>query len=54
MCAFYKTAAELETGRAAAFARIARLPYIEQFIILENYYGGTFPWHNAARAGGCL
>ncbi len=49
-CSFYKTEEEHERGRLAAFARIARLPYGEQYIIAEEYYSGAYPWHSAEKA----
>ncbi len=43
-CAFYKTDAEVESGRAAALARIASLPVEVQDVISANYYNGKYPW----------
>jgi hypothetical protein len=48
-CAFYKSEADHEKGRAAAFARLAGMTHAEQYIIAEQYYGGTFPWRSGVR-----
>ncbi len=49
-CAFYKTVEEHKQSSAAAFARIARLPFADQRFISENYYGGFFPWVSGVKA----
>jgi hypothetical protein len=49
-CGFYKTAAAAKTERAAAFARIAALPFPEQRYIAERHYGGFYPWVSGALA----
>jgi hypothetical protein len=50
-CSFYKTTEVFENGLRAAFARIDRLPYWQQYMIAERYYGGAFPWRSADSAG---
>ena len=44
-CSFYKTKEQHDRGRAAAFARIARLYTTDQYCISYQYYNGTYPWH---------
>ncbi len=48
-CSFYRTLAEVEAGRAAAFRRIASLPLAVEYKISFDYYGGTMPWHPGVR-----
>jgi hypothetical protein len=47
-CAFYKTVEELGKSQAAAFARIAKLPFEDQHYIAQKYYGGNLPWRAVA------
>jgi hypothetical protein len=48
-CAFYKSEADHEKGRAAAFARLACLDYSDQIYISAQYYGSTMPWRSGVR-----
>jgi hypothetical protein len=49
-CSFYKSGEEHEKSYAAAFRRIAGLPFHQQRYIAEHYYDGFYPWVSGARA----
>lgn len=43
-CAFYKSTKQFKEGQAAANARLARLPLVQQRYIADTYYNKAFPW----------
>ena len=51
-CSFRKTAVQFDLDEAAAFERLASLPFFTQKAIGDKYFNGCMPWRNSLEVRG--